>query len=58
VTYVFRPEPEPAERAALELALEQLLDAKLDEPSPYRSEWRRTALEEGVVDGREEDPDL
>jgi hypothetical protein len=44
--YSFRPEPEPAEREALLLALERLLDE--ERPSPYRSEWRRAALEEGI----------
>jgi hypothetical protein len=52
--YSFRPEPEPAERKALELALDQLLGAELEEPGPYQSEWRRTALEEAVSDGEEE----
>jgi hypothetical protein len=45
--YAFRPEPEPAEREALVLALEQLLGEE-DRPWPYRSEWRRAAFEEGV----------
>jgi hypothetical protein len=52
--YSFRPEPEPAERKALELALDQLLGAKLEESEAYESGWRRTALEEGVSDGEED----
>jgi hypothetical protein len=52
--YSFRPEPEPAERKALELALDQLLAAELEEPGAYQSEWRRTALAEGVSDGEED----
>jgi hypothetical protein len=55
VTYSFRPEPEPAERKALELALDQLLGAEVEEPSPYQGEWRRTALEEGVSSGEEDE---
>jgi hypothetical protein len=51
--YSFQPEPEPTERKALELALDQLLGA-LDEPGAYQSGWRRTALEEGVSDGEED----
>jgi hypothetical protein len=54
--YSFRPEPEPAERKALELALDQLLGAELQEPDMYQSEWRRTALEEGVSDGEGDNP--
>jgi hypothetical protein len=53
--YSFRPEPEPAERKALELALDQLLGAELEEPGAYQSEWRRTALEEAASDGEEDD---
>jgi hypothetical protein len=56
--YSFRPEPEPAERKALELALDQLLGAELEEPGAYQGGWRRTALEEGVADGEEDDPVL
>jgi hypothetical protein len=56
--YSFRPEPEPAERKALELALDELLGAELDEPDVYQSGWRRTALEEGVSDGEEDNPVL
>ena len=56
--YSFWPDPEPAERKALELALNQLLGAELEEPGPYQSEWRRTALEEGVSDGEEDNPVL
>jgi hypothetical protein len=52
--YSFRPEPEPAERKALELALDQLLGAELEEPGAYQSGWRRTALEEGVSGGEED----
>jgi hypothetical protein len=52
--YSFRPEPEPAERKALELALDQLLGAEVQEPDVYQSEWRRTALEDDVSDGEEE----
>jgi hypothetical protein len=53
--YSFRPEPEPAERKALELALDQLIGAESQEPSAYQSEWRHAALEEGVSGGEEDD---
>ena len=56
--YSFRPEPEPAERKALELALDQLLGAEVQEPDVRRSEWRRTALEEDISDGEEDNPVL
>ena len=52
--YSFRPDPEPAERDALELALDQLLRAELEEPGVYQSEWRQAALEEGVSGGEED----
>jgi hypothetical protein len=52
--YSFRPDPEPAERDALELALDQLLRAELEEPGVYQSEWRHAALEEGVSGGEED----
>ena len=52
--YSFRPEPEPAERKALELALGQLLGGEPEEPGAYQSEWRRTALEEAASDGEED----
>jgi hypothetical protein len=55
MTYTFRPEPEPAERAALEFALDQLLGAEPEEPSPYQREWGRTALEEGVSSAQEDE---
>ena len=51
----FRPEPEPAERDALVLALERLLETESGLPEAYRSEWRRTALEEGVSAGEGEE---
>jgi hypothetical protein len=54
--YSFRPEPEPAEHAALERALEQLHQHEDSRPAPYRSEWRRAALTEGVsADEEQED---
>jgi hypothetical protein len=47
--YSFDPEPERAELDALVAALERLLDDDAGgQPAPYRSEWRRAALEEGV----------
>jgi hypothetical protein len=46
--YSFRPEPEPEEREALVLALEQLLGDEAPRPSAYGSPWRRAALEEDV----------
>jgi hypothetical protein len=52
--YSFRPEPEPFEREALELALDRLLADELDEPPAYRSEWRRAALAEGVAGGEDD----
>jgi hypothetical protein len=53
--YSFRPEPDPLEREALELALDRLLGEEPDEPGAYRSEWRRAALEEGVAGGEQDD---
>jgi hypothetical protein len=53
--YSFRPEPEPAEHAALERALEQLHPRDDSLPGPYRSEWRRAALTEGVSADEEEE---
>jgi hypothetical protein len=53
--YSFRPEPQPAEHAALERALEQLHQRDDSRPAPYRSEWRRAALAEGVSADEEED---
>ena len=52
--YSVYPEPEPAERAALERALAELLRQD-GLPTPYRSDWRRLALEEGAADEGEED---
>jgi hypothetical protein len=52
--YSFRPEPEPLEREALELALDRLLADDLEEPPAYRSEWRRAAFAEGVAGGDED----
>jgi hypothetical protein len=52
--YSFRPEPEPREREALELALDRLLADDADEPPAYGSEWRRAALAEGVAGGDED----
>jgi hypothetical protein len=51
--YSFRPEAEAAEREALTLALERLLEEK--PTNAYRSEWRRAALEEGVSPADEEE---
>jgi hypothetical protein len=53
--YSFRPEPDPTERRALILALEQLPEDEASQPAAYRSEWRRAALEEGVWDEEEEE---
>jgi hypothetical protein len=53
--YSFRPEPEPAEREALVLAIAQLLEDEALPPSAYRSLWRRAALEEGVSDEGEDE---
>jgi hypothetical protein len=55
--YSFRPEPDPVERAALELALDRLLREEDRRPGAYRSEWRRAALEEGVAADEEDEPD-
>jgi hypothetical protein len=52
--YSFRPEPEPLERKALELALEELLGAEPEQPGPYDGQWRRAALEEAVSGGDED----
>jgi hypothetical protein len=47
--YSFDPEPERAQLDVLVAALERLLDDDVGgQPVPYRSEWRRAALEEGV----------
>jgi hypothetical protein len=54
--YSFRPEPDAPEREALTLALERLLEE--DRPNPYRSEWRRAALEEGLLAADEEESGL
>ncbi|MDQ2982420.1 MAG: hypothetical protein M3R70_00630 [Actinomycetota bacterium] len=43
------PEPEPAEREALETALERLL-ARGEAPGPYRSAWRDLGVRENVED--------
>jgi hypothetical protein len=53
--YSFRPEPDPVERKALELALDQLRGAESEEPPAHQSEWRLAALEEGVSGGEEDD---
>ncbi len=53
--YSFRPEPAPAEYAALERALKQLHQREDSQPAPYRSGWRRAALTEGVSADEEED---
>jgi hypothetical protein len=53
--YSFRPEPEPAEREALVLALHRLLETDR-RSGGYRSEWRRAALEEGVSADEDEEP--
>jgi hypothetical protein len=47
--YAFRPDPSPAEREALEQALEQALGRREPWPPPYVSRWRRVALEEAVA---------
>jgi hypothetical protein len=52
--YSFRPEPEPAEREALLLALERLLEGE-ERPTPYGSEWRRAALDEGISAAEEDE---
>jgi hypothetical protein len=52
--FVARPDPDPEEREAIELALERLL--RPDElPSAYRSRWRAEGIAESLDDG-EEDP--
>jgi hypothetical protein len=56
VMYSFRPEPEPAEREALVLVLERLLQETDRRPDAYRSEWRRAALGEGVSVDEDEEP--
>jgi hypothetical protein len=56
VIYSFRPQPEADEREALALALERLLEEK--QPSPYGSEWRRAAIEEGVSAADEDEAEV
>jgi hypothetical protein len=53
--YSFRPEPEAAEREALVLALEQLLEGEAQRPSAYSSLWRRAALVEAASDESEDE---
>lgn len=54
--YSFRPQPDPAEREAILLALKRLLPVEVEEgPTAYRSEWRRVAFEEGVSSGDEDE---
>jgi hypothetical protein len=56
--YSFRPEPDPAELDALVAALDRLLaDEEGGQSGPYRSEWRRAALEEGVSPLEADEPD-
>lgn len=46
---VIEPEPDPAQRAAVTLALERLLaDERL--PAVYRSAWRAAGIAENVGD--------
>ena len=49
--YDVRPEPSPAERAALIVALEQLLarEGGTDAPRAYRSKWWQAGLRESVL---------
>lgn len=55
--YSFRPEPDAAERDALIVALQGLLADDEDRGSfPYRSAWRRAALEEGVSSHEADEP--
>jgi hypothetical protein len=55
--YSFRPEPDAADRDALVVALEGLLAGDEDRGSiPYRSAWRRAALEEGVSRHEADEP--
>jgi hypothetical protein len=46
------PEPEPDEREAIAVALEQLLGDEFSAPgaAPYRSAWRLAGLRENVED--------
>ena len=48
------PEPAPAEREAIEAALERLLGDRFSPPGagPYASAWRLAGLRENVQDGR------
>jgi hypothetical protein len=57
VMYSFRPKPEPAELEALVVALERLPAAEDERPDPYRSRWRRAALEESVAPVDEDEPE-
>jgi hypothetical protein len=47
VEFVLEPEPEPAEREAITVALERLL-AGASEPPAYRSRWREAGIAENV----------
>lgn len=44
-----RPEPEPAEREAIVVALERLL-SRDRLPAPYRSRWRAEGVRENTED--------
>ena len=48
------PEPEPAERDAIEVALARLLEDRFAAPgaAPYVSRWRLAGLRENVLDRR------
>ena len=43
-----RPEPDDADRAAIEAAVEAATDARERAPAAYSSAWRRMALRESV----------
>ena len=42
-----RPQPDPAERAAIEIALERLLSGP-DVPGAYTSGWREAGIAENI----------
>jgi hypothetical protein len=56
VIYSFRPQPQDDEREALVLALDRLLEE--EQPSPYGSEWRRAAIEEGASAADEDESEV
>jgi hypothetical protein len=59
VMYSFWPDPDPAARDAIVVALERVLEPDEEEsPAAYRSAWRQAALDEGVAAADEDNGGL